>query len=137
VDGHGTYNRLVSTEDGHSVKWRHENRYDECQKVCHLVYEVEDAKIDEVAATLKDDAVIGSLVAGLSAEALRGLVADFARYRHVNRAIPDKEREKVHARLQAFAAEGRFGHAEGKSDSCMIHVPFERRFGTGRAACLK
>ena len=30
VDGHGTYNRLVSTKDGHSVKWRHDNKYPEC-----------------------------------------------------------------------------------------------------------
>ncbi|MBR57207.1 MAG: nuclease [Myxococcales bacterium] len=30
-----TYNRLVSSQDGHSKKWKHSNRYSECQKVCH------------------------------------------------------------------------------------------------------
>jgi hypothetical protein len=30
-----TYNRLVSTQDGHSEKWIHSDRYAECEKVCH------------------------------------------------------------------------------------------------------
>ena len=30
-----TYNRLVSTKDGHSEKWIHSDSYKECQKVCH------------------------------------------------------------------------------------------------------
>ncbi len=29
------YNRLVSTQDGHSEKWVHRETYQECQKVCH------------------------------------------------------------------------------------------------------
>lgn len=30
-----TYNRLVSTEDGHSEKWIHKDIYGECQEICH------------------------------------------------------------------------------------------------------
>jgi endonuclease YncB( thermonuclease family) len=30
-----TYNRLVSTTDGHSDKWLHKDVYRECQEVCH------------------------------------------------------------------------------------------------------
>ncbi len=29
------YNRLISTEDGHSEKWLHKNVYKECDEVCH------------------------------------------------------------------------------------------------------
>jgi endonuclease YncB( thermonuclease family) len=29
-----TYNRTVSTADGHSVKWKHTDNYSECQNVC-------------------------------------------------------------------------------------------------------
>lgn len=30
-----TYNRLVSVQDGHSVKWLHKDNYPECHEVCH------------------------------------------------------------------------------------------------------
>ena len=31
----GTYNRLISTVDGHTEKWKHNDVYKECQEVCH------------------------------------------------------------------------------------------------------
>lgn len=55
----GTYNRLISTVDGHTEKWTHEDVYAECQVVCH------------------------------------------------------------------------------PTGACMVNIPFNRRFGPGRAACLK
>lgn len=30
-----TYNRLISTEDGHTEQWIHKDVYKECQEVCH------------------------------------------------------------------------------------------------------
>lgn len=30
-----TYNRLISTDDGHSERWEHLDVYKECQEVCH------------------------------------------------------------------------------------------------------
>jgi len=30
-----TYNRLISTEDGHSEQWLHNDNYKECEEVCH------------------------------------------------------------------------------------------------------
>jgi endonuclease YncB( thermonuclease family) len=44
TDGKGVYNRLVSSADGHSIKWRHRTRYEECENVCHRVFKVDDAR---------------------------------------------------------------------------------------------
>lgn len=137
TDGTGTYNRLVSTDDGHSLKWKHQNRYGECSKVCHLVYEVDEAKVDEVTKALRADAGMAKIVEPLDDATLRQVVATFARHRRIDRQVPKDDRETLERFLQGWAASGRFGAAEGQPSSCMIHIDFKRRFGTGRAACLK
>jgi endonuclease YncB( thermonuclease family) len=53
VEGDGVYNRLVSSKDGHSIKWKHDVKYDECQNVCHVVYPVDEARVTAVADRLR------------------------------------------------------------------------------------
>jgi hypothetical protein len=137
TDGTGTYNRLVSTEDGHSVKWKHENRYAECSKVCHMVHEVDDATIDEVTKVLRADRAVATIVEPLDDATLRKVVVTFARYRVVEREVPKDERETLKKHLLGYVSAGRFGNADGQPGACMVHIDFKRRFGTGRAACLK
>ncbi|MBL4684099.1 MAG: thermonuclease family protein [Nannocystaceae bacterium] len=137
VKGHGTYNRLVSSDDGHSVKWKHTSRYTECSKVCQQVYAVHDDKVDAVAKTLRDDVNVAAIIQHLSDPDLRSVVHDFAMYRHINRKVDKDQREALKARLMTYATDGSLGEQTGAAASCMTHVPFERRFGTGRAVCLK
>lgn len=137
TDGTGTYNRLVSTEDGHSLKWKHQNRYSECDKVCHMVYDVDATTIDEVTKELRADATVATIVEPLDDAALRQVVATFARHRRIDRQVAKDDREKLERFLLGWAAAGRFGTAAPEPSSCMIHIDFKRRFGTGRAACLK
>lgn len=137
TDGTGTYNRLVSTEDGHSLKWKHQNRYSECDKVCHMVYDVDAATIDAVTTALRADATVASIVDPLDDTALRQVVATFARHRRIDRQVAKDDREKLERFLVGWVAQGRFGTAAGQPSSCMVHIDFKRRFGTGRAACLK
>ncbi|HLT36723.1 MAG TPA: thermonuclease family protein [Enhygromyxa sp.] len=137
VDGKGTYNRLVSSVDGHSVKWRHTTRYAECDRVCDYVHTVDGAAVDALIEPCKADARIGPLVAGLSDAELRTVLYDFAKYRHINRKIAEDQRETLEALLAAWADAGRFGQQQRREGACMIHVPFERRFGGGRAECLR
>ena len=33
--GAETYNRLISTEDGHTEKWKHQDLYKDCEWICH------------------------------------------------------------------------------------------------------
>lgn len=135
--GEGTYNRLVSTDDGHSVKWKHTDRYDECAKICHMVYAVDESKVDEVAAAVAADSKASKWVGKLSPAELRQAVLEFARWRHTSRAIAKDGRLDFEAYLQGKADAGAFGNQSSQPGSCMIHVPFERRYGGGRAACLR
>lgn len=137
VDGRGTYNRLVSTVDGHSVKWRHNSRYGECDRVCSYVYTVDAAAIDALIEPCKSDPQIGPLVEHLSDAELRTVLHDFAKHRIINRKLPEAKREQLNGLLLAWADSGRFGEQQRREAACMIHVPFERRFGGGRAECLK
>lgn len=137
VDGKGTYNRLVSTVDGHSVKWRHDTRYAECDRVCDYTYTVDSATIDALLEPAKADAQIGPLLAGLSDGDVRSVLYDFAKTRHINRKIAEDQREPLKRLLSAWAEAGRFGEQKQREGACMIHVPFERRFGGGKAECLK
>lgn len=137
VEGDGVYNRLISTADGHSVTWKHDDHYDECSRVCHYEYEVAPEVVDSALVAARADANLGPLLADLSDADARTVIYDFARYRHVNRKIPQAQREQCKALLSAMADSGTFGAAQRREGACMIHVPFNRRFGGGRAECLK
>ena len=137
VDNHGTYNRLVSSVDGHSVKWKHDAHYDECARVCQYEYTVAPETIDAALTTCRGDAKIGAMLAELSDADARTVIHDFARYRHINRKIPVDQREALDGMLTAMADTGTFGAAQRREGACMTHVPFDRRFGGGRAECLK
>lgn len=135
--GDGTYNRLVSSDDGHSVMWKHADRYDECAKICQMIYAVDEAKVDEVTEVVANDNKAAGMVGKLSREDLRQAVLDFARLRHANRSIAKDRRRDFEAYMQAKADAGAFGTQSREAGACMIHVPFERRYGGGRAACLR
>lgn len=137
VEDHGTYNRLVSSLDGHSIKWKHEQRYAECDKICAMVYPVDAALLDGLVEPAKADATIGPLLAGMPDEDVRKALHDYAKYRVVDREVPKDKREPLEAALAKWAEAGKFGSASGSESSCMYHVAFDRRFGGNRAKCLK
>lgn len=135
TEDRGVYNRLVSSADGHSVKWRHEVKYDECARVCHMTYPVDEAKCDEVAARLQREQ--SALVAGLDEAGLKKVVREFARHHHVTVPCPAAQQDKLQALLLEWAAKGAFGAQQEREEACMIHVDFKRRYGGARAACLR
>lgn len=138
VNGRGTYNRLVSSEDGHSAEWRHTTRHSECDKVCHNVYEIDDDAVDAVTLALKSDTAVATWIAGVSDADLTGMVEEFAEFRHIDRSIKKDVREALKQHLLTnYVNPGKFGDQQRSDGACMIHVDFKRRFGEGRAACLK
>jgi endonuclease YncB( thermonuclease family) len=137
VEGKGTYNRLVSTADGHSVTWKHDAHYAECDRVCQHEYSVAPEAVDAALLACRADSNIAPFLTALSDADARTVVYDFARYRHINRKIAKDQREQLDALLTAMADAGGFGAAARSDGACMIHVPFDRRFGGGRAECLK
>lgn len=137
VEDHGTYNRLVSSIDGHSIKWKHDLRYAECDKVCAMVYPVDVAVIDGLVEPAKLDAKLGPLLEGMSDADIRKALHDYAKLRNVDREVPEDRREACNAELAKWAEAGKFGSAAGSESACMIHVGFDRRFGGNKAKCLK
>jgi endonuclease YncB( thermonuclease family) len=135
TDGKGVYNRLVSSADGHSIKWRHRTRYEECENVCHRVFKVDDAKVAEVIARLRAEQP--ALIEGLGEADLRAVVRDFARHNYVTTPAPADRQDPLQALLRGWADAGAFGERSPQPESCMIHVDFKRRFGGARAVCLR
>ncbi len=135
VEGRGTYNRLVSTADGHSIKWKHTNKYKECENVCVQVYPDEPALLPAVLEKLKVEGA--GLIGSMTDDQLLTMLGTFQRVRLVDRPAPKEHREALGKLLLGYAEQGLFGTGAAKDGSCVIHVPFERRFGGTRAACLK
>lgn len=136
VSGRGTYNRLVSSTDGHSIKWKHQNRYEECSRICLRSYSPSADVLPQIVARLQKDAP--DLASELDAAALAKVVETYQRLRLVDRPVPADQRSSVAKLLAGYASEGALGEQQEEGEvSCMIHVAFKRRYGTGRAECLK
>jgi endonuclease YncB( thermonuclease family) len=131
-----TYNRLVSTRDGHSAKWYHDDAYEECSTVCSKERPVDSASIEAGVAALRADPEVSPIVAALKSEALRNLVGDFARLGFFWGLEDEADRAKVRAALERLDAAGTFGRAPREEGACVVYVEFLRRYGQGRAACL-
>jgi endonuclease YncB( thermonuclease family) len=133
--GRGTYNRLVSSADGHSIKWRHENKYSECSRICLMRYPEDAAAIPGLVTKLKQESA--ELVKGVSDETLSAVLSTYQRLRRIDRPFPSERRDKLQSLLDSWTAQGAFPQEPEGEVSCMIHVDFKRRYGTGRAKCLK
>lgn len=137
TSGRGTYNRLVSTEDGHSLKWRHDTRYKECERVCFEVFEVTEEQVQGIVERLKRNPTTSAIVEGWSDERIATVARNYGEYRKVTREVPKSQRPDMETALQAMTASGLFGGAPPRAESCMVHVPFKRRYGAGKAVCLR
>ena len=139
IEGRGTYNRLVSTKDGSSLRWMHDEVHTECTVVCDEGVDTRPRTEAAIAALRADPTTKGLLTAAAYTEPRRMtlLVNDFLRGRPFGKRLVDAAHEApVRAILEARRATGELGRAVSVP-SCMTHVLFERRYGGGKAACLK
>jgi endonuclease YncB( thermonuclease family) len=129
------YNRVVSTLDGHSASWRHRDIYSTCDWVCRSERRVDAQRVIRVAATLR--AELAEVLAPIDDRRLVQAVRDFA---HLGYFVPLEDEalnEALRGALETRAAAGALGPLEETPGSCVLHVPFETRFGGARAGCLK
>jgi endonuclease YncB( thermonuclease family) len=125
-----TYNRLISTIDGHSEKWLHTDDYAECQKVCRRGQALSaDTLASVVAAVRKTD----GLAAATENDARR-FVDEFVSLGRVTSAGDAGPRLDVV--LAALKEQSAFATSV-VDDSCHVYVDFRRRFGGDRAVCLR
>ncbi len=149
-----TSNRLISTADGHSEKWEHNDDYKECETVCHEVAFPTDGDLQPLLDWLKADAEAGGLAASLSIASLRAFL-EAGKQGHDREGVvgvmddsivgmvppPGMTAEDVGTLMSGLKrytqGGGKLLVTGRKKDSCMIYVDFQRRFGGDRAACLK
>lgn len=139
----GTYNRLVSTKDGHSLKWIHDEKYAECQTVCDDGAE-EGPRLDAAVKALKEDGALAGIIKGEGGarpyddQILMVIASDYARKKPLDKHMKKAEHLAAFTKvLDGLAAKQQLGGRTPPLPACMIYVDFQRRFGGGRAACLK
>ena len=135
--GSKTYNRLVSTRDGHSAKWEHQNRYGECEWVCRQEKEVTEAQVKEAVEELIVDPKVGGDAMKLGDEKLFQIVGDFAWLGYFG-GVEDKDfADALEKKLEEMVEAKKLGNGVNGTGSCSLYVLFERRYGPTRPECLK
>ncbi len=133
-----TYNRLVSVVDGHSLKWKHDDKYEECQNVCWQP-SLED-RVARLAARLSRRSQVSGWIAGYSDEERAAVVKGYMEGAEAFAKVAFKDeahRASAQSALEQLAAEGWVDAAKSDLKTCMLYVDFRRRFGAARAVCLK
>ncbi len=125
-----TYNRLVSTTDGHSEKWIHTIDYPECDKVCWKSKRLTDAALPKVKA-----AVVA--IDGLQSASDVDVVRYTDEFLSFGSATSGRDfRSALDGVFKRLQAENALQTVE-QNDSCHVYIDFRRRFGGDRAMCLR
>ncbi|TNF28518.1 MAG: hypothetical protein EP329_17755 [Deltaproteobacteria bacterium] len=134
TEGRKTYNRLVSAADGSSIKWRHDVAYAECAEVCDEGYESPE-RVAAATAALRADASL-AFIGDYDDARLDSLIRKFAMKQDFSADLVDAaHKDALAAALETLRLEGRIGRKS--ITSCNYYVDFRRRFGGGKAECLK
>jgi len=143
VGDEGAYNRLVSSVDGHSLKWVHNETYAECALVCDDGAE-EKSRLDAAVVALNADPTVAPFIKGAggarpySEDELEVIASNFARKKDIAPLLKRPEHLAAFtAVLDKLRAADQLGRVVQEPAACMIYVDFKRRFGGGRAACLR
>jgi endonuclease YncB( thermonuclease family) len=132
-----TYNRLVSTWDGHSAKWQHTESYGECEWVCRKERNASIEQVKEAVEELIVDPKIGADALQLGEKKLLQIVGDYAWLGYFGGVEDQKLVEGIAERLDEMIAAKKLGDESSGVGSCGLYVDFERRYGMTRAKCLK
>jgi len=131
------YNRLVSSRDAHTESMQHQETYEECSWVCNDEIRVDMSRVSTAARNLRDDPQIAPHLSDFFSLHLIEFVSRYRRVGELPEYLEGPGRALVQARLAGEQAAGRLGETHTERGSCMIHVPFQRRYGRGQAACLR
>ena len=133
------YNRLISSEDGHSEKWEHHDQYGVCELICAEDIHVDHGRIDDAVRALREDPELGPMLQGLYDNELINVVSRYARRSELPEWLSEDHpslSEVLTARLAAMDDAGAFGERVRARGACVMYVPFNRWYGQNRASCL-
>jgi endonuclease YncB( thermonuclease family) len=125
-----SYNRLVSSADGHSKKWEHKNIYQECDVLCWP-----EKTPAELLEALKTAGLPEAVGAAYDEKGVQRLLAHYIKDRTVGALEPELGLKEEAHRAPFEAAFAAFLGQNPRA--CLVHVDFRRRFGSDKAVCLK
>ena len=134
TDGQKTFNRLVSSRDGSSIKWKHDVDYTECQEVCDVGFESPE-RVTAATKALRADASLAGFIAKYDDARLDRLLRKFAMKKdYQDELVAPTDGAALAPALEALRLAGDIGRVG--PPSCNYYVDFRRRFGGGKAVCL-
>lgn len=131
-----TYNRLVNTVDGHSKNWYHDDKYAECQPVCHEPVELPLPEAYKIVSELRFTPEYRYMIAGID-DILVALSINTYIQNGMVPKIFGKHNDAFLALCKKLAEEGRFSGVQRVKGSCFVNVDFKRRYARPKPACLK
>jgi endonuclease YncB( thermonuclease family) len=131
-----TYNRLISTKDGHSEKMLHKDNYAECFVVCSKRDVYDDAAIGAAVVDLAAAPELAAFVGRYRPAQLRDLIKAKLKGEALGGLLDEAHRAPLEAALTQRSASGALGVFRQVRDSCMTYAPFTRRYGARSASCL-
>lgn len=134
-----TENRLVATSDGHSMKWRHNDSYSECEDVCHIEKTFAESDLQRLVDAAKTEASdeAKALMTKLGDEKLLKRAHNFLSYGQVGWMDTREESDLLTDAFEEVADDVAIKPTSEKEGSCMVYIDFRRRYGSKRASCLK
>lgn len=130
------YNRLVSTRDAHTESEQHHDTYPECDWHCNDEIRVQMPQVTAAARRLREDPAIAPHLADFFNLHLIEFVSRYRRIGELPEYLEGPGRELIEQRLASEQQQGLLGETHTERGSCMINVPFQRRYGNRRASCL-
>ena len=132
-----TYNRMVSSKDGHSEKWLHKDNYGECDKICHVDHSLPAEALDRFVAVIKADSVAATHLEGLDDAEIKKRAARFISKGSVGYMTTKEAALALDDQLPKLVEPFTPEMVEGNNNGCMVYVDFRRRYGGDKAKCLK
>ena len=132
-----TYNRLISTRDGHTEKWMHTDQYEECTWQCATVLQADQRRVREVARRLRGERSLLPAIGDLSNILLIELVDRYARLAELPEWVTAEEKILLQPQLEGARRAGALGQPQPVRSSCVLYVDFTRRYGRDRPDCLR
>ncbi|MCA9600680.1 MAG: thermonuclease family protein [Polyangiales bacterium] len=130
------YNRLISTRDGHTEKWEHNDSYAECANVCSEEVRPDREQLKETARRMRENAELAPLLKDWFNINLEEFAARWVRSNDFPSYLDENTQKKLGAFFAEEKAAGRLGKAERVRGSCMVYADFKRRYGRDAASCL-
>ncbi len=130
-------NRLVSTRDGHSERWSHNDTYDECSFQCSEIIVADATRVQAYARRLRREPALVPVLEGVANIHLIEAVERYARLEQLPEYLPAAVQTALEPRLAEARENGQLGTTRLERGACMVYTDFRRRFGRERASCMR